>query len=388
MTPRCAVTLGVYTSLIPLVSAAGAGRPSVAAAVVALEAPAAHPSQQGPNTLASRAGGVGVRSTRLERHDASSGLEQSVGSLGRGEGPVFFAWTVPVVAQHDHNERRWADDEADECTVSTDDRIEPRSGANGSWQSTTDGATRAIVILARAMAGVVDRVSFVDARCTVEAQARHVYWMDGVQPAASVSLLAGVVAARADRDTQVRDGALAALALTDDPSADNALERFTAGTTATGLRRQAAFWLGAARGGFGARVIDRLAAHDPDDGFREHLAFVLTLTGASGTERLIDLARHDAAPRVRSQALFWLAHQAGERAAGTIAAAVDRDPDSDVRKQAVFAISQLPRDEAVPRLIALAESHRDPTVRKQAMFWLGQSGDPRALAMFERVLGH
>jgi hypothetical protein len=29
----------------------------------------------------------------------------------------------------------------------------------------------------------------------------------------------------------------------------------------------------------------------------------------------------------------------------------------------------------------------DAEVRKTAMFWLGQSGDPRALASFEEVLG-
>ena len=40
----------------------------------------------------------------------------------------------------------------------------------------------------------------------------------------------------------------------------------------------------------------------------------------------------------------------------------------------------------MPRLITLARSHRDPRVREKAMFWLGQSGDPRALALFEEIL--
>ena len=87
------------------------------------------------------------------------------------------------------------------------------------------------------------------------------------------------------------------------------------------------------------------------------------------------------------QALFWVAQKAGERAVGTLAGAVEDDPDVEVRKRAVFAISQLPRDEGVPKLIALAGTHRDREVRKQAMFWLGQTGDARALAFFEQVLG-
>jgi HEAT repeat protein len=65
---------------------------------------------------------------------------------------------------------------------------------------------------------------------------------------------------------------------------------------------------------------------------------------------------------------------------------VDDDPDAEVRKHAVFAMSQLPPDQGVPTLIVLARTHKDREVRKQAMFWLGQSGDPRALALFEEVL--
>ena len=90
--------------------------------------------------------------------------------------------------------------------------------------------------------------------------------------------------------------------------------------------------------------------------------------------------------RKTGQALFWLSQKAGERAVGTLTRAVDDDPDAGVRKHAVFAISQLPKDESIPKLIALAQTHRDREVRKQAMFWLGQSGDPRAVALFEQVL--
>jgi HEAT repeat protein len=66
---------------------------------------------------------------------------------------------------------------------------------------------------------------------------------------------------------------------------------------------------------------------------------------------------------------------------------VDVDPEIGVRKKAVFALSQLPKDEGVPLLIGVARSHRSAEVRKQAMFWLGQSGDARALAFFEELLG-
>jgi len=309
---------------------------------------------------------------------------------------AWLAWTVPaVVRPHDRSDWRDRDRQRDSagCVLDDEGRFQ-----NGSW--TTDDTTT-LVVLARLTGGVIDRVTFADARCTVQAGTRMVYWIDGVRAADSVAALAQVV--RRDRTAdghesgqggkpghrpeRARSGALAVIALTDDPSSDRALEEFVAPDVASTLRRDAAFWLGAARGAPGAQVIDRLSRADGDEEFREHLTFVLTLTGDAGMDRLIDLARHDASSRVRGQALFWVAQKAGERAVGTLAGAVDDDPDVEVRKRAVFAISQLPRDEGVPKLIALARTHRDREVRKQAMFWLGQTGDPRALTFFEHVLG-
>ena len=105
-----------------------------------------------------------------------------------------------------------------------------------------------------------------------------------------------------------------------------------------------------------------------------------------GLNSLIDLAKNDPLPRIREQALFWLAQKAGARAVATISDAILNDPDTNVKKRAVFALSQLPKDEGVPKLIAIARTQRNPEVRKQAFFWLGQSKDPRALAFFEEVL--
>jgi HEAT repeat protein len=136
----------------------------------------------------------------------------------------------------------------------------------------------------------------------------------------------------------------------------------------------------------GAVIVERLARNDKDNDFRQHLTFVLTLTGDHGLDTLIDLARNDPSSGVRAQALFWLGQKAGEKAVSTLRHAVDADPDHDVRIIAVFAISQFPSDQAVPKLIELARTHRDPDVRKQAMFWLGQTGDARAVEFFEAVL--
>jgi len=52
----------------------------------------------------------------------------------------------------------------------------------------------------------------------------------------------------------------------------------------------------------------------------------------------------------------------------------------------VCALAQRDHGVCVPVLFEGARSHRDTKVRKSAMFWLGQSNDPRAIALFEEIL--
>ena len=106
----------------------------------------------------------------------------------------------------------------------------------------------------------------------------------------------------------------------------------------------------------------------------------------SGTDALIDIARHNASSHVRGQALFWLSQAAGEKAAAALRDAVDNDPEESVRAKAVFGISQLPNDQSIPLLVDLMKHNRSREVRKKAAFWLGQKNDPRALDAIEDML--
>jgi len=99
------------------------------------------------------------------------------------------------------------------------------------------------------------------------------------------------------------------------------------------------------------------------------------------------LARNRECPqRTREQAVFWLGQAAADVTAGLDSIAEDADVDEGVREQAVFALSQRPKEEGVPALIQIATSNRDPALRRKALFWLGQSGDARAVDLFERLL--
>lgn len=130
-----------------------------------------------------------------------------------------------------------------------------------------------------------------------------------------------------------------------------------------------------------ARASDGKAARDA--------IFPLTLIDSVEVWRdLMQLARDDARPReVRRQSVFWLGQLAETPATAGLDELVGEDAlDRDVREQAIFALSQRPRDEGVPALVKVVKTSRDPELRRKALFWLGQSGDPRALALIEELL--
>jgi hypothetical protein len=382
MTARSIVTAASCAVLVPLLSAISPliDAPTSAALSAVVNAGAAQTAQTAQD--------LPVRGGRIEPRSASSGLAPAIDSIVRADaGPAWLAWRVDKVPSRDSHRERWNDGDHGRCVLDDDGEM---NGAPG-----ISSGTQRLVILARAEAGAITRVTFTDERCTVDVGRRTLYWIADAQAAQSVEWLAARVrtgfaetAAEPSRrgNRRAGEGALPALALHADPAAERALTSFVAADQPRKLRKDAAFWLGASRGASALPLLTRLAREDKDDDFREHLTFVLTLPGDAGIDTLVDLARRDPSPKVRGQALFWLGQKAGARAASALETAVTDDPDSDVRKKAVFAISQLPKDEGVPKLIALARTHRDREVRKQAMFWLGQSGDERAIEFFAEVL--
>jgi len=285
-------------------------------------------------------------------------------------------------------DNNWNDGNCGTC------RLEKENGGS-SGTTHADGnlkleGSRQLVVLFRLEAKQVVKIRVASDNCTLDAGGLPFVWLTGVKPSESVALLATYVRNSdfEDRgDRGIGNGALTAIALHADASADRALESFVTAEQREGLRRQAAFWMGAARGNAGLLALGRMAKTDPSSDVRAHVAFALSVSHESGAlDEMIRMAHDDTSSHVRGQALFWLAQKAGKKAVGTITGAIENDPDTDVKKKAVFALGQLPKDEGVPKLIEVAQTNRNPAVRKQAMFWLGQSNDPRALQFFEKVL--
>jgi HEAT repeat protein len=249
---------------------------------------------------------------------------------------------------------------------------------------------RSIFVLFRVETGRIQKIRTATPDCELDAGGLPFYLLTGVRPQESVLLLLSLVRAAdaADkRPPQLAESALLALALHDDPSADVAFDQLSASSQPEPIREKASFWLGAARGANGLRVLRRMMQEEPSPQVREKVVFALSISrepDAIGV--MIDAAKRDQSEQVRAQALFWLGQKGTTKAIGAISEAIENDPETEVKKKAVFALSQLPPDEGVPRLIQVAQTNKNPAVRKQAMFWLGQSKDPRALSFFEEIL--
>ena len=145
--------------------------------------------------------------------------------------------------------------------------------------------------------------------------------------------------------------------------------------------------LGTVPAGEAAEYFVTLAEHSSGRLSRDAIRPATMADSAMVWPALLRIARDESRGRdTRRAAARWVGIAAGElMVEGAGGTAVD-DPEREAREQAVFALSRLPRDQAVPELLEVARTHRDPQVRKRALFWLGETGDHRALDLFEELL--
>ena len=334
-----------------------------------------------------------IQNARIESRPGGD-LAATVQSLSREAGPLWIAYAVPAQDPEwnacCYGSNRDGFDCCGRCLIE-DGRSggESRGGRAARGPIPLEGGAQAVVLLR--VERDVQRVRTYSGSCELDAGGRTVHWLTGVTTQASIDLLlrlAGRPAAEGDRHDHVVDGAILAIAAHRDPAADRALSTLIAADKPHAVRKKAAFWAANARGRTGFELVRAalLDASNPES-FRKHVTFAVSQSReAEAMDTLMRVARADASPAVRGEAIFWLAQKAGRKAAEAITEAIEKDPETKVKERAVFALSQLPRDEGVPKLIDVARNNRNPAVRKQAMFWLGQSRDPRALQFFEEVL--
>lgn len=105
-------------------------------------------------------------------------------------------------------------------------------------------------------------------------------------------------------------------------------------------------------------------------------------------KRMIEIARdNNASEKSRKSSMFWVSHEASAAAtAGLDSVASDDDAEISVRKDALFFLAQRPDGQGIPGLIKVVETSQSRTLRKDAIWHLSQSHDPRAIALFEKIL--
>ncbi|HEU5451807.1 MAG TPA: HEAT repeat domain-containing protein [Terriglobales bacterium] len=316
-------------------------------------------------------------------------LRGEVGRIVAANQPAWIAYAAPMIAG-EHDMCCYSDYGAGRsCGCALE-------GGNVSITASETGNptqhlenTGYFYVFLRSEGGKAEKVRAFSAGCPIDADGMTVYWLGSPKPADSVALLASLISSSdsEDRHDRIAGQAVMAIAFTNDPAADQEMDKLLAASQPRSVRKKAAFWTAQMRGKPGLDKLAALLRNDADDDFRRDLTFDLTQSKLPQAEdELIRAAHQDPSSRVRSQALFWLAQRAGKKVAGTITDAIERDPDTDVKKKAVFALTQMPDGEGVPLLIQVARNNTNPVVRKQAVFWLGQSHDPRALDFIESVL--
>jgi hypothetical protein len=241
------------------------------------------------------------------------------------------------------------------------------------------------LILIRVDAGAVNRVLTLSPDCEIDAGGVPFHWLNDVQPAQSIALLATLIPQR-DR---LGDNVVSAIAAHAEPSADQAIERLLAPEQPYSLRQRAVTALGTYRGRHGFEVLKRVIASDPDDRLRERAISAMgNNRDPEAMETLVAIAKSNPDPRLRSQAVSALNRRPNAKTVETLAAVAESDPDLSVKKRAISTLRSRPDDQGIPVLIQMARTSRNPEVKKQAISSLSQSRDPRAVALFEEILKH
>ena len=335
-----------------------------------------------------------LNGTKMVERSAKTGVQAALQEIIKADkGPAWIAYSAPVIPGEHHT-----------CCYSSA-RITGNVSCRGSCR--LDGrdhdvsfghqvggckATLASIffVFMRFESGSISQIRAFSTDCAIDAANSTIYWLQDVEPAQSVAYLESLLKHEDSRGRAQSDEILSAIALHSGTQATAALERLVQPGQPSKLRGEAAFWIGSTRAAHGLDVLLTLIKSGQDREFLEQAIFAVSQNEEHerAFNELIRLARQDPRHDVRERSLFWLAQEAGHKAAGTITDAIENDPDTDVKKKAVFALSEMPQEEGVPLLIDQARKNRNPVVRKEAIFWLGQSEDPRALDFIAWILEH
>jgi HEAT repeat protein len=323
--------------------------------------------------------------------DPRAGAPAAEIAAARASAARWLGWRVPLVAGDRDLCASWTTDRDRVRGIVLDvPTVETRPSAPSQPARTFSlNAGTTLLVLVRATDGRVERIRTIADDCPIDAHGQTLHWLTAVSPADSVSFLESLTAAGdlGPSAPAVRDSAIAAIALHADATADAALDRLTRPGLSSAIRTGAARWLVNARGEPGFDRVSALIASERDSRLRA--TFVAALARGSSPRTgaaLLDLARSDADPTVRGEAISGYARLGGGNIIETLAGLLGRESQADVRARIVAAFGLVPGEAGIPRLLEMASREPDPLLRKEAVRALSRSTDPRATRYLEGVL--
>jgi HEAT repeat protein len=212
-----------------------------------------------------------------------------------------------------------------------------------------------------------------------------VFWLSQVGSDRAVASLDSILRSSTDEDlrekaafalSQIR-GARSNQILRDYAAREDAPEE---------TREKAVFWLGQRHDDDNAAFLRELYGRVTPTDLKEKILFSLSqMRSSENTRWLMDLAvnsREDI--ELRKKALFWAGQTGADM--GDLVRLYDRTSDADMKEQLIFVYSQRHESQALDKIMDIARHETNPELRTKALFWLGQSHDPRAAQVLLEII--
>lgn len=245
--------------------------------------------------------------------DLSSWVEEWSGSTTE---PSWLGWQTPMAAGDrmlccwTREDRRW---QSQACSLEGTRRNFVFSSDSPRFMMDSEN----LVVLLRASHGDLDETRAYSDGCRLDAGGRQVTWLEGVEPEASVKVLAQLIESHA----AVEDEALMAMALHATPTAAKRLAGIARQGTDPDLRSEALFWLSHTGAANASDIILWSVAEDPDPDVREEAIFALSqLPDQQGIPLLLGIIQDRSRPSdLREVAFFWYVQSGDDEALDLIA---------------------------------------------------------------------
>ncbi len=220
----------------------------------------------------------------------------------------------------------------------------------------------------------------------LEVRMQAVYWLSQVRTDRAVEALDSIL--QTGTETELQEKAIFALSQHRSERSAEILREYAERQDAPiELRGKAIHWLGQHRSIRNTSYLRDLYVRLDEPELKEKAMFALSQTRSrENAEFLLGIALDDSeSVEVRKKALFW----SGQMRIMTqeLFDLYDQVTDRELKEQLIFVYSQRRRDDAaIEKLIDIVRNETDIELRRRAIFWLGQTNDPRAVAVLEEII--